>query len=80
MPSTIAPTKAKATYAVRTLSLPTNVMGRLPWFTSLPVEGQASKPFAGDKVSATVHPCYPHRAAPPMTWLKKRENNALKSP
>ena len=29
-PSTIAPTKAKAIYAVTTLSLPTIVMGKLP--------------------------------------------------
>ena len=36
MPSTIAPTKAKATYAVTMLSLLAKVMGRFPSFTSRP--------------------------------------------
>lgn len=36
MPSTIAPTKANAIYAVTMLSLLTKVTGNLPWFTSLP--------------------------------------------
>jgi hypothetical protein len=60
----MAPTKAKATYAVRTLSLPTKVMGTLPWLTSLPaITRETSKAFPGEKVSAAVHPTYPQGRA-----------------
>ena len=45
----MAPTKAKARYAVTTLSLlskgPTKVIGKAPWFTSLPANPKVSKPF-----------------------------------
>jgi hypothetical protein len=41
----MAPTKANATYAVTTLSLlskgPTKVIGKAPWFTSLPANAES---------------------------------------
>jgi hypothetical protein len=80
----MAQTKANATYAVTTLNLLTNgpmkVIERAPWFTSLPaVTADRSKPLLPEKVSATVYPRHPHRAAAPLTWLKSRKINALKS-
>jgi hypothetical protein len=52
-PSTMAPTKANARYAVTTLSLLT-VMGR-SLFTSLPASTHKfSKPFAAEKVRPAV--------------------------
>jgi hypothetical protein len=51
----MAPTKANATYAVTTLSLLTKVIGKSPWFTSLPVvTRKTSKPFQPEKVSLAV--------------------------
>ena len=53
----MAPTKAKATYAVTTLSLLTKVMGMLPWFASCPqITPKASKAFPAQKGSVTVFP------------------------
>jgi hypothetical protein len=55
MPSTIAPTKAKATYAVTTLSLLTKVMGTLSLVhVAARCNAETSKPFRAEKVSATV--------------------------
>ena len=77
MPSTMAPTKAKATYAVTTLSLLTKVMGMLPWFTSLArCNATASDRFRRKK---SVLLSFARRMRR-MTWLKNREINALKSP
>jgi hypothetical protein len=57
MPRTIAPTKAKARYAVNTLSLLTKVMGTLPWFTSLPaLTAQSTNRSRVKKGSAAVAP------------------------
>jgi hypothetical protein len=55
----MAQTKAKATYAVTTLSLltkgPNEIIRKSPWFTSLPaVTPKASKRFPAEKVSLTV--------------------------
>jgi hypothetical protein len=51
----MAPTKAKAIYAVTTLSLPTKVMGNAPWFTSLPAfNQQGNKSFPPEKVSVAA--------------------------
>jgi hypothetical protein len=85
MPSTMAPTKANATYAVTTLSLvtkgPMKAIGKTPWFTSLPVVTlQASKPFRPEKVSLAALSRLLHSVEPRPTWLKNSEINALKSP
>jgi len=46
----MAPTNAKATYAVTTLSLLTKVMEKTPWFTSCPQSTvKASKEFPAKK-------------------------------
>jgi hypothetical protein len=51
----MAPTKAKARYAVHTLSRLTKVMGTLPWFTSLPaLTFLFTNRFPPQKVSAAV--------------------------
>ena len=69
-PSTMAPTKANATYAVKTLNLLTKVMGKaLPWFTSCPqITLEASKAFPAEKVSAAVTPGDVHSRTSPPTW------------
>ena len=69
-PSTMAPTKANATYAVTTLSLLTKVMGTfLPWFTSCPqITRKASKAFPAEKGSFAVNPGISTAALPPATW------------
>jgi hypothetical protein len=81
----MAPTKAKATYAVTTLSLLTKgpnedileiSLGSLP----ARCNAKTSKPFLPEKVSPAVAPRASRHAAAPITWLKTRENKALKSP
>ena len=57
MPRTIAPTKAKARYAVNTLSRLTKVMGKLPLvYVTARINGQPTSPFPPQKVSAAVLP------------------------
>jgi hypothetical protein len=76
----MAPTKAKATYAVTTPNLLTKVMGKAPWFTSLPANAKVSKPFPAEKVSPAVARHRSTTLEPPPTWLKTRKIKALKSP
>jgi hypothetical protein len=53
----MAPTKAKARYAVNTLSLLTKVMGKLPSLRHLPaLTRKFTKPFHLQKVSGAVMP------------------------
>jgi hypothetical protein len=49
-------------------------------FTLLPANAKISRPFPAEKVSLAVAPRPSRHAAAPITWLKTRENNALKSP
>ena len=68
----MAPTKANATYAATTLSLltkgPVKVIGKAPWFTSLPVVTIKIAIRSRPKKSALLSL---HRlAALPATWLK----------
>jgi hypothetical protein len=77
----MAPTNAKATYAVTTLSLLTKVMETTSWFTSCPqLTLKASKAFPAKKVSFPVRCPYSTGGTGLPTWLKTREINALMSP
>lgn len=81
----MAPTKAIATYAVTTLSLPTKgpikVIGELSLVNVADhLTREASSVFPADKVSLAALSPPLHRATPWPTWLKIREINALKSP
>ena len=75
----MAPTKAKATYAVMTLSLLTKGLTAIedaPLVHVCPRRTrEASKGFRYEKVSAAVPPAFPHAKA----WLKIHEVNMLKS-
>jgi hypothetical protein len=73
----MAPTNAKATYAVTTLSLLTKVMEKTPWFTSCPQStSKVSKEFPAKKGRVPVW----NPISTAESWLKTREINALKSP
>jgi hypothetical protein len=81
----MAPTKANATYAVTTLSLLTkgpneDILEISLVHVAARCNAKTSKPFPAEKVSSAVAPRYPCHAAAPITWLKTRENKALKSP
>ena len=77
----MAPTNAKATYAVTTLSLLTKVMGSAPLVHVVPaVNVKASKAFPAKKVSVPVYPDLSTAGDTRPSWLKSREINALKSP
>jgi hypothetical protein len=80
----MAQTKAKATYAVTTLSLLTKgltVIAGAPLDSrrAPALNSKVSKAFPAEKVSGAVHPAPLHRACAAATWLKIRKNNALKS-
>ena len=67
----MAPTNAKATYAVTTLSLLTKVMETTSWFTSCPqLTLKASKAFPAKKVSFPVRCPYFHRWNRPADVVK----------
>jgi hypothetical protein len=77
----MAPTNAKATYAVTTLSLLTKVMETTSRFTSCPqLTFKASKAFPGKKVSFPVRCPYSTGGTGLESWLKTREIKALMSP
>jgi len=69
-PSTMAPTKANATYAVTTLSLLTKVMGTVsPLVHVVPaITPKASKAFPAEKVSVAVTPGISTGHTSPPTW------------
>jgi hypothetical protein len=80
----MAPTKAKATYAMTTPSLlakgPNEDILKISLVhVAARCNGEGSKPFPAEKVSCAVTPRSPRHAAAPITWLKTRENMALKS-
>jgi len=81
----MAPTKAIATYAVTTLSLPTKgpikVIGEFSLVNvAAHLTPKASPAFPAEKVSLAALLASGDRAQPPATWLKIHEINALKSP
>ena len=80
----MAPTKAKARYAVTTPNLLTKgrkAIFKPPAVTSLPaVTHEASNAFQAEKVSLAVHPRHLGSAHSLATWLKTREIKALMSP
>lgn len=76
-PSTIAPTKAKATYAATTLNLLAMVMATLPDEFAAHITPQTLTGELAAKKSASLSLA---DSAAHATWLKPRENNALMSP
>jgi hypothetical protein len=83
-PSTMAPTRAKARYAVTTLNLVTKGRTTIfmpPKVMSLPTRNaQGSNAFHAKKVSFAVCPRHLGSAQRLVTWLKRREIKALMSP
>jgi hypothetical protein len=75
----MAPTKARAMYAVITLSRLTKVMGTLPWSTSLrAINARVRRDVPAEKTAWLRHA----RNAPQWeleTWLKIRKIKALMS-
>jgi hypothetical protein len=68
-PSTMAPTKANAIYAVTTLNLLTKVMGSPPLVHVVPaITPKVSKAFPAEKVSVAVTPRDPHSRPATATW------------
>ncbi len=89
----MAPTRAKARYAATTLSFwvkgpidlwvegPIDVMAKPPWVhVAIRNNAEKKQPFPAEKVSVAALSLHPHAGIAPATWLKSRENNALKSP
>jgi hypothetical protein len=80
----MAPTKAKATYAVTTLSVPTKGLMKgivaFPGFTRARPERLTQQSVPGEKSQRCCPSRHLHSSARVPTWLKIRENNALKSP
>jgi hypothetical protein len=80
----MAPTRAKARYAVTTLNLLTTgpkAIFKPPRFASLSATThQANNGFHAKKVSLAVYPRHLGGAQWPATWLKTREIKALMSP
>lgn len=83
MPSTMAPTKAMARYAVTTLSLPANVMtsllGSRPPRATLRATLMVNRESPFEKVSLAVARCRQGSGARGPIWLKNTEMNVLKS-
>ena len=79
MPSTMAPTKAMARYAVITLSLPANVMRSLRCRAALREKFMVNRKSLGEKVSlAAARHSHAFRVHGPA-WLRKAEIDTLKS-
>ena len=76
----MAPTNAKATYAVTTLSLLTKVMDDSLVHVVPALTIKASKAFPAKKVRFPVRCPLSTAGTGPDSWLKTREINALKSP
>ena len=79
MPSTMAPTKAMARYAVITLSLPANVMRSLPQCALLTRDLMVNRKYLSEKVSLAVAQAGLGFGARRPAWLKNHEINVLKS-
>lgn len=79
MPSTMAPTKAIARYAVIRLSLPENVMSSLPLLPPSRESIMVNRKSLSEKVRvAAAHAGLRTRVCAAV-WLKNTEINALKS-